>query len=101
MRKKREERNLEEQGRERQQPYSGIIREIDPSTGTHAAGSFVIRECGPAGMALRLDRLDYDEIVARQNLEQVGRILHRLDLDMAEILELRTETRAILAELAA
>jgi hypothetical protein len=35
------------------------------------------------------------------DLEQVGRILHRLDLDQAEIVRLRTETRAVLAELAA
>lgn len=41
------------------------------------------------------------EFEARRNLEQVGRILHRLELDQTDIVLLRTETRAILAGLAA
>ncbi len=102
MRKKRVRQEPEDWGGEGRQRYSDIVRETDPNTGKPFAGNSVLRECGPAGMALRLDScLDFDEIVARQNLEQVGRILRRLELDRAEILELRTETRTILAELAA
>lgn len=63
-------------------------------------GQHTLRERA-LGVAWPLDTAEYEEVVARQNLEQVGRILARLELDRAEILELRTETRAILAGLAA
>lgn len=45
--------------------------------------------------------VDYDQIAARHHLEQVGVILRRLELDQAEIDRLRTETRTLLAGLAA
>jgi hypothetical protein len=44
---------------------------------------------------------DPDEAVVQHNLEQVGAILQRLELDQVEIVRLRTETRARLARLAA
>jgi hypothetical protein len=58
----------------------------------------VMREPGPVGMALALHAASEQ---VSQNLEQVGAILRRLDLDREGILALRHETRAILAELAA
>lgn len=66
------------------------------------AGDHILRE-----RALFADDLpfggsvDYDQIAARYHLEQVGVILRRLELDQAEIDRLRTETRTMLAGLAA
>jgi hypothetical protein len=51
---------------------------------------------GPAN----LDEV-HEAAVARGQLEQVGRILERLELQRTEISELRAETRDILARLAA
>lgn len=48
--------------------------------------------------------LNEDEFMLREihrNLEQIGQILRRLEQNKAEIAELRDETRAILARLAA
>ena len=69
----------------------------NPPSGTH-----LLRE-----RALFADDLpfggsvDYDQIAARSHLEQVGAILRRMELDQHEINRLRTETRAMLAGLAA
>lgn len=69
----------------------------EPLSGTH-----LLRE-----RALFADDLpfggsvDYDQIAARSHLEQVGAILRRMELDQDEINRLRTETRAMLAGLAA
>jgi hypothetical protein len=43
----------------------------------------------------------YELAAARHNLEQVGYILQRMELDRRDIIQLRDETRALLAELAA
>lgn len=40
-------------------------------------------------------------MAVQHNLEQIGEILRRLELNKPEIAQLRTRTRAILAELAA
>lgn len=55
-------------------------------------------ERGPVSTALAIHAASEQ---ASQNLEQVGVILRRLDLDRECILALRAETRATLAELAA
>jgi len=64
-------------------------------------GQFILRERAVHSLAWPLDATEDHEFEARRNLEQVGRILHRLELDQADIVLLRTETRAILAGLAA
>lgn len=43
----------------------------------------------------------FELAAARHNLEQVGYILQRMELDRLDIIQLRDETRALLAELAA
>ena len=65
------------------------------------ATPFVLRERPAYTGALPLDAASDREVEARRNLEQVGRILQRLDWDQAEIVRLRRETRAMLAGLAA
>jgi hypothetical protein len=92
-----EGRDRDAQGREEQ--------EIDPAGGRKPVyfrpdphfGQYTLRESAawPRGMDVEC------QAVARDHLEQVGRILKRLDLDQLEILQLRSETRAILAGLAA
>lgn len=101
MRKKREGLDLEKRDTEGQQRYSDIIREPDPWTGGYSFAESMVREVGPLSTALSLKAPEYYEGVARRNLERVGDILRRLDLQKADILELRMETRAILADLAA
>jgi hypothetical protein len=60
---------------------------------------------GEEGPAWPLDPLPPGGARARipenHSLEPVGKILHRLELDEADIIQLRTETRDILAGLAA
>jgi hypothetical protein len=89
---------------------SGEEQEIDPASGRKPVylntnphfAQHTLRERGAPTLAWPLGRLEAEyEAVASRHLEQVGRILRRLDLDQAEILRLRSETRAILAELAA
>lgn len=55
----------------------------------------------PPGVAWPLAADECPELEATHSLEHVGRILRRLELDPADIVQLRTETRAILAGLAA
>ncbi|HEX6911572.1 MAG TPA: hypothetical protein VF142_14315 [Longimicrobium sp.] len=59
---------------------------------------YTTSERGPVGTALAIPAAGDP---ADRNLEQVGAILRRLDLDREAILALRYETRAILAKLAA
>lgn len=88
---------------------SGDEQEIDPASGrkpvyfntSRPFAQHTLRERGAASLMWPVDTPEFHEVVARQNLEQVGRILQRLDLDQADIVQLRAETRAILAELAA
>lgn len=58
----------------------------------------VMRARGPVGTALAMHAASEQ---ASRNLEQVGLILRRLDLDREGILALRSETRTLRAELAA
>jgi hypothetical protein len=65
------------------------------------ATPFVLRERPAHTASWPLDTLSDQEVEARRNLEHVGRILQRLDREQAEIIQLRKETRAMLAEMAA
>lgn len=65
------------------------------------SGQFTLRERAAHSVAWPLDTDEYLAFEATRNLEQVGHILRRLELDQADIVQLRTETRAILAGLAA
>lgn len=65
------------------------------------ATPFILRERAVHAPSWPLDALSDREVEAQRNLEHVGRILQRLDREQAEIVRLRKETRAILAELAA
>lgn len=56
---------------------------------------------GPLRVTWPLNEDEYALMEARRDLEQVGQILRRLELDRAEIAQLREETRVILARLAA
>lgn len=56
---------------------------------------------GPLRVTWPLNEDEHALMEARRNLEQVGQILRRLELDRTEIAELREETRTILARLAA
>lgn len=68
----------------------------------HGNGGYMeLRERPAPGATWRVNPTEYAEFQVQRNLEQVGRILERLDLDQADIVQLRTETRAILARLAA
>lgn len=90
-------------------PRSGDEQEIDPASGrkpvyfdtSRPFAQYTVRERGAVSLMWPIDTPEFQEVVARQNLEKVGHILHRLDLDQAAIVQLRDETRAILAELAA
>ena len=101
MRSKHEDRDRE--------PRSGDEPEIDPASGrkpvyfdtSRPFAQYTVREGGAVSLMWPIDTPEFAEMVARRNLEQVGHILHRLDLDQADIVQLRDETRAILAELAA
>jgi len=70
-----------------------------------AFGHHSLRESYVNDLTWPLGHMGFEEArhaaEARYNLEQVGHILHRLELDQADIIQLRTETRAILAGLAA
>jgi hypothetical protein len=65
------------------------------------SGFVGVRERPAPGATWRVNPTEYAEFQVQCNLEQVGRILERLELDQADIVQLRTETRAILAGLAA
>jgi hypothetical protein len=65
------------------------------------ATPLILRERPVRALSLPLDALSDQEVEARRNLEHVGIILQRLEREQAEIIRLRRETRAILAELAA
>lgn len=88
---------------------SGDEQEIDPASGrkpvyfntSRPFAQYTLREGSAVSLMWPIDTPEFAEVIARQNLEQVGRILQRLDLDQADIVRLRAETRAILAELAA
>ena len=66
-------------------------------------GQFTLRERYAADLPWPLAGVHDgpDEAAVSRNLEQVGVILRRLDLDKRDIVRLRTETRAILDGLAA
>lgn len=99
MGSKHEERGREPRDEQEADPASGR-KPVYFNNNPHF-GQDTLRERGAASAAWPLDTAEYQEVVARQNLEQVGRILQRLELDQADIVQLRSETRAILAELAA
>lgn len=67
------------------------------------AYQYTTREGCASALAMGPAHLDevHEKAVARGQLEQVGRILERLELQRTEISELRAETREILARLAA
>lgn len=65
------------------------------------ATPLILRERPVHAASWPLDAVSDQEVEARRNLEHVGRILQRLDWEQAEIVRLRKETRAMLAELAA
>jgi hypothetical protein len=81
---------------------AGTVRAVDDRhlQGGNA-GYMELRERPAPGAAWQVNPTEYAEFQVQRNLEQVGRILKRLELDQADIVQLRTETRAILAELAA
>jgi hypothetical protein len=99
MRSQHEERDRD--ARDRDEP------EIDPVSGRKPVyfrpdphvGQYTLRESAAAAWPRGMDA--ECQAVAMNHLEQVGRILERLDLDQREILQLRSETRTILAGLAA
>lgn len=65
------------------------------------ATPFILRERPVHTASWPLNPISDQEVEARRNLEHVGRILQRLDREQAEIIQLRKETRAMLAEMAA
>lgn len=74
------------------------VHHRQPSPG---ARTYLLRERPVHAASLPLSTLSDQEVEARRNLEHVGRILQRLDREQAEIIQLRKETRAMLAEMAA
>jgi hypothetical protein len=81
---------------------SGGRRTRDYRELRHGNGGYMeLRERPAPGATWQVNPTAYAEFQVQRNLEQVGRILERLDLDQADIVQLRTETRAILARLAA
>jgi hypothetical protein len=60
-----------------------------------------VRRPGPLRVTWPLDADEHMLREARRNLEQVGQILERMERNKAEIAQLRAETRAVLARLAA
>jgi hypothetical protein len=89
-------------------PEPDDLDEDTPGCGTmdyhewgHSSGFVGVRERPVAAAAWQANPTEYAEFQIQRNLEQVGRILKRLELDQADIVQLRTETRAILAGLAA
>lgn len=81
-------------------PVSGCGT-VDYRERRHDSGFVGVRERPAPGATWQVNPTEYAQFQIQRNLEQVGRILKRLELDQADIVQLRTETRAILAELAA
>jgi hypothetical protein len=74
------------------------VHERRPTSG---ATPFILRERPVHAASWPLDTISDQEVEARRNLEHVGRILQRLDWEQAEILQLRRETHAMLAQMVA
>jgi hypothetical protein len=105
MKKRHEDREPEPQEREYPGPHPGNgtgpvyfkPRRRPRSPGLREHGAYAPVRDWP----LVLTEPDPAEAMVQHHLEQVGAILRRLDLDMAEITRMRAETRARLARLAA
>lgn len=91
---------LEPDDPDAEMPFSDC-ETLDYHERRYGSGFVGVRERPAHAAAWQVNPTEYAELQIQRNLEQVGRILKRLELDQADIVKLRTETRAILAELAA